>query len=147
MYFSLHRRVYSTVYSVLSECLWKKNITGDLGGIRTHDLLLTRADVLTSRPPSLPDDDARILCSCGFRVIYMLMKLLRQVINNWFNNFALHRRVYKSCLRACNLRVALATCDSFMLGWVTYYPTLTCSPTGGIILSYIDIFHQQDTWE
>ena len=34
-----------------------KNITGDSGGIRTHDLLLTIADVLTSRPSSLPDDD------------------------------------------------------------------------------------------
>ena len=31
-----------------------KNFTGDSGGIRTHDLLLTSADVLTSRPPSLP---------------------------------------------------------------------------------------------
>ena len=42
----VHRRVYSTVCSVLSECLWK-NFTGDSGGIRTHDLLLTSADVLT----------------------------------------------------------------------------------------------------
>ena len=33
--FALHRRVYSAVYSVLSECLWR-----DSGGIRTHDLLL-----------------------------------------------------------------------------------------------------------
>ena len=48
--FALHQCVYSTVYSVLSECLWK-NFTGDSGGIRTHDLLLTTADVLTSRPP------------------------------------------------------------------------------------------------
>ena len=31
-----------------------KNFTGDLGGIQTHDLMLTNADVLTSRPPSLP---------------------------------------------------------------------------------------------
>ena len=46
--FAMHRCVYSTTYSVLSECL-KKNFTGD---IRTHDLLLTSADVLTSRPPS-----------------------------------------------------------------------------------------------
>ena len=38
--FAIHQRVYSTVYSVLSECLWK-NFTGDSGGIRTHDLLLT----------------------------------------------------------------------------------------------------------
>ena len=46
-----------------------KNLTGDSGGIRTHDLLLNSADVLTSRPPSLPDDDrpARILYSSGFR--------------------------------------------------------------------------------
>ena len=29
-----------------------KNFTGDSGGIRTHDLLLTSADVLASRPPS-----------------------------------------------------------------------------------------------
>ena len=43
------------VYSVLSECLWK-NFTGDSGGIRTHDLLLTSVDILTPQPPSLPDD-------------------------------------------------------------------------------------------
>ena len=65
--------VYSTAYSVLSECLWK-NFTGDSGGIQTHDLLLTRADVLTSRPLSLPDDDwpARILytCTSEFRDMY-----------------------------------------------------------------------------
>ena len=60
--------MYSTVCSVLSECLWK-NFTGDSGGIRTHNLLLTSADVLTSRPPSLPDDNllARIPYSSGFR--------------------------------------------------------------------------------
>ena len=32
----------------------EKIFTGDSGGIRTHDLLLTSADVLTTRPPSLP---------------------------------------------------------------------------------------------
>ena len=50
------------VFLSVSECLWKK-YTGDSGGIRTHDLLLTSVDVLTSQPPSLPDDDwpARIL--------------------------------------------------------------------------------------
>ena len=37
--FAIHRHVYNTVYSVLSECLWK-NFTGNLGGIQTHDLLL-----------------------------------------------------------------------------------------------------------
>ena len=60
-----------------------KNFTGDSGGIRTHDLLLTSADVLTSRPPSLPDDDrpARILYSSEFRDIHRLMKFLRRVIN------------------------------------------------------------------
>ena len=98
--FALHRRVYSTVYSVLSECLWKKlhrRLGRDSGGIRTHDLLLTSEDVLASRPPSLPDDDrpARILCRSGFRDIYRLMKFLRQVTNNWLN-FALHRRVYST---------------------------------------------------
>ena len=37
--------------------------TGNSGRIRTHDLMLSSAGVLTSRPPSLPDDDwpARIL--------------------------------------------------------------------------------------
>ncbi len=68
-YFALQHAVYNwfnlvlyTVCSVLSECL-QNNFTGDSGGIRTHDLLLTSADVLTSRPPSLPDDDwpARML--------------------------------------------------------------------------------------
>ena len=51
---------------MLCECLWKKP-TGDSGGIWTHDLLLTRADVLTSQPPSLPDDNwpARIIYSSG----------------------------------------------------------------------------------
>ena len=43
--FALHRRVYSTAYSVLSECLWT-NFTGDSSGIWTHHLLLTSADVL-----------------------------------------------------------------------------------------------------
>ena len=86
----------STAYSVLSECLWK-HITGDSGGIWTHDLLFTSADILTSLPPSLPDDDwpARIPYSSGFRDIYRLMKFLRRMINNWFN-FALHRRVYST---------------------------------------------------
>ena len=41
--FALHRRVYNTVYSVLSECLWKKNFTGDSGGIRiVYQLCITR---------------------------------------------------------------------------------------------------------
>ena len=64
-----------------------ENFTGDSGGIGTHDLLLTSADVLTSRPPSLPDDDwlASIPYSSGFHDIYRLMKFLRWVINNWFN--------------------------------------------------------------
>ena len=46
----------------------ERNSTGHLGGIRTHDLLLTSADVFTSRPPSLPDENwpARILYSSGF---------------------------------------------------------------------------------
>ena len=39
-HFALHQRVYSTAYSVVSECLWN-SFTGDSGGIRTHDLLLT----------------------------------------------------------------------------------------------------------
>ena len=64
-----------------------KNFKRDSGRIQTHDLLPTSADILTSRPPSLPDDDrpARILCSSGFRDIYRLMKSLRRVINNWLN--------------------------------------------------------------
>ena len=45
--FALHRRVHSTVYSVLSECLWK-NFTGDSGGIRTHVILFTSAHVWTN---------------------------------------------------------------------------------------------------
>ena len=69
--------LYTDVCSVLPECLWK-NFTGNSGGIRTHDILLTSADVLTYRPPSLPDDDwpARIPCTCssGFRdYIYRLV--------------------------------------------------------------------------
>ena len=43
----------------------ENNSTGDSGRNRTHDVLLTNADVLTSRPPSLPHEDrpARILYS------------------------------------------------------------------------------------
>ena len=65
--------MYSTVYSVLSECLWKK-LHRRLGRDSNPDLLLTSADVLTSRPPSLPNDDwpARIPYSSGFRYIYRL---------------------------------------------------------------------------
>ena len=55
------------------------NFTGDSGKIRTHDLLLTSADVLTSRPPSLPGDDRP--ASSGFRDVYRLMKFLRRMIN------------------------------------------------------------------
>ena len=68
-----------------------------LGRDQTNDLLLTSADVFTSQPPSLPDEDrpARILYSSGFCDIYRLMKFLHRVINNWFN-FALHRRMYST---------------------------------------------------
>ena len=40
--------------SVFTRCLWKKNASCYLGGTRTHDLLLSSADVLTTRPPNLP---------------------------------------------------------------------------------------------
>ena len=55
-----------TACSVIFQVSVKKT-TGVFGMIRTHDLLLTRADVLTSRPPSLPDDDwpARIFIEAG----------------------------------------------------------------------------------
>ena len=51
-----------------------KNLTGDSGGIRTHDLLLTSADVPTSRPPSLSDDDrpARILASIFLNQLFII---------------------------------------------------------------------------
>ena len=97
-------------------CLWK-NFTDDSGGIRTHDLLLTSADVLTSRPPSLPDDDrpARILYSSGFRDIYRLMKFLRRLINNWFNfphfqdarHTIRHRAVYATLEVPCAVYATL----------------------------------------
>ena len=65
--FAQHRHVYS-----FPSVCGKKNFPGDSGGIRTHDLLLISADVLTSRPPSLPNDDwlARILDNNGFRDVY-----------------------------------------------------------------------------
>ena len=44
---ALHTQCFPSVCGI--------NFTGDWGGIRTHDLRLTSADVLTSRPPSLPD--------------------------------------------------------------------------------------------
>ena len=43
----LHRR-NASLYLVLSECLLKKKNTCDSGGIQTHYLLHTNADVLTS---------------------------------------------------------------------------------------------------
>ena len=75
----LHTQCFASVCEKNSQAAW--------GGIWTHNLLLTSADVLTSRPPSLPEDDwqARILHSSGFRDIYKLMKFLSRVLNNWFN--------------------------------------------------------------
>ena len=40
--------------------------TGDLGGIRTHDLSLISANVLTSRPPSLPGPNFMALFTMEF---------------------------------------------------------------------------------
>ena len=54
----LHRHL-NALHCVLS-AFWVsviKNYTGDSGGIRTHILLLTSADILTSRPLSLPNDN------------------------------------------------------------------------------------------
>ena len=52
------------LYTQCFPSVCEKNFTGDSGGIRTHNLLLS-ADILTSQPPSLPDDD-----------IYRLVNLL-----------------------------------------------------------------------
>ena len=38
------------LYTQCFPSVCEKNLTGDLGGIRTHNLLLNSADVLTSRP-------------------------------------------------------------------------------------------------
>ena len=46
-----------------------KNFMGDSGGIRTHDLLLTCTDFLTSRSPSLPDDDWPSLNPLLYRIL------------------------------------------------------------------------------
>ena len=75
--FALHRRVFTALYTQCFPSVCGKNFTGDSGGIRTHDLLPTSADVLTSRPPSLPDDDrpVRILCGSGFCDIYRSSRL------------------------------------------------------------------------
>ena len=54
--FVLYTDVYIALYVQCFLSVCEKN-SGDSGGIRTHDLLLTSADILTSRPPSLPDDD------------------------------------------------------------------------------------------
>ena len=103
----VHRRVSSTVCSVLSEYLWK-NFTSDSGGIRTHDLLLTSADVLTSRPPSLPDDNwpARIPYSSGFRDYRSWVrippespvKFFLQIIGKHWIYSAIHTSVYRTKL-------------------------------------------------
>ena len=53
-----------------------KNLTGDSGGIRTHDLLLTNADVLTCQPPSLPNDQ---LESYIFFGLYVLQKVAEKI--------------------------------------------------------------------
>ena len=87
--------VCTALYTQCFPSVWK-NFTGDSGRIRTNDLLLTSADLLTSWPPSLPDDDrpARILYSSGFRDMYRLVKFLRRVINNWFNlSYTVHVHV------------------------------------------------------
>ena len=57
--FVIHFRFCPTWYilhwmlSVFTRCLWK-NASCYLGGTRTHNLLLSCADVLTTRPPNLP---------------------------------------------------------------------------------------------
>ena len=43
--------VYLALYIGCFPSVCGKNFTGDSGRIQTHDLLLTSADVLTSRPP------------------------------------------------------------------------------------------------
>ena len=53
----LYTDVCIALYVQCFPSICEKTSQGDSGGIRTHDLLLTSADVLTSRPPSLPDDD------------------------------------------------------------------------------------------
>ena len=76
---ALYTRCFPTVCETTSQAT--------RAGFEPTTSLLTSADVLTSRPPSLPDDDrlARILYSSGFHDIYRLMKFLRRVINNWFH--------------------------------------------------------------
>ena len=54
--------LWSIVNLVLCQWLRNKNYTVDSGGIRTHDLLPASTDVLTSRPPSLPDNDRQKSC-------------------------------------------------------------------------------------
>ena len=109
----VHRRVYSTVCSVLSECLWK-NVTGDSGGIRTHDILLTSADVLTSRPPSLPDDDwpARIPCSSGSAIIGWLV-LVASGDKQLILFCPVHRPVYVQCFPSVCEKTSQATRAGF----------------------------------
>ena len=46
--------VYYTECSVCSPDACEKNASCYSGGTRTHDLLLSSADVLTTRPPNLP---------------------------------------------------------------------------------------------
>ena len=46
--------VYHTENSVCSPYACEKNASCYSGGTRTHNLLLSSADVLTTRPPNLP---------------------------------------------------------------------------------------------
>ena len=93
----LYTNVCIALYTRCFASVCGKSFTGDSNEIRTHNLLLTSADVFTCRAPCLPDDDwpARILYSSGFCDIYRLMKFLRRVTNNWVN-FALHQCVYST---------------------------------------------------
>ena len=126
------------VYSVLSEWLWK-NFTGDSGVIWTHDQLLTSADVLTSRPPSLPNDDwpARILCTCTcssrFRDIYRMMKFLRRVIFIYYIN--------PPTIAALQVEIAVEV-------KISQLPVLTVDPnvhTGAFLTAFYCHFDQYKT--
>ena len=90
--------MYEALHSQCFPSVCENNSTGKSGGNRTHDLLFTFADVLTSWPSSLPDDNrpARIRITPAGSVIFI----------DWWNSsvgwltigliLRIHQRMYEA---------------------------------------------------
>ena len=110
------------VFSMLSECMWKQ-IHGRL--VQMSKPLDHRACPMTIGRP------ARIIYAAG---IARLMKLLRRVINNWFD-FALHRRnVWRSLLGAFSVYTGGCGLDSRPSRLYIFSRTLVTQQQRGTLL-------------